>query len=308
MRCTDFWLDLEPRVWVRPESKRITAVPLHRTASQHPGPILAAVILTFVAVLFSPAFVMNGARAQRVSRTPERDAAIELQIFARHKTAEAARRFADLTLTEIIGRIDRDCHLAPDQKRKLNLAGQGDISRFFHRVEAFKTEMYNRTEVPPGTEPAVAIRSMAICFQSGLFHDGSLLRKSLPTVLDTDQLAAYFVGVEKDRQRRHDVSIKNLIVLVGETTPFTPQEREQFQAVIKTEIPPCKSEGPFGVYYLVIQAGRLAKKQPDKFPNQRQREFLINFMHETEGFERILRDAGYFPIEEGDVGQTGGAK
>ncbi len=279
-------------------------MPIHRTIPRQHSLQPAAILLSFVAVLFSPAFVMTRAQAQDAPRTPERDAAIEMQIFSRHKTADTACRFADLSLTAIIEWIDRECHLAPEQKKQLNLVGQGDISRFFHRVEVFKTEMYNRTDDHPGTEAAVAIRTLALCFQSGLFHDGSLLRKSLCTVLNADQLATYTKAVEEDRQRRQDQSIKQLISIVHESARFTPQERDRFQVLMKSDIPSCKSDGPFSIYYLAIQAGKLAEMQPTKFPNQRQREFLINLGRDSKELEPTLRQAGYFPIEEAEIEES----
>src|SRR5262249_17819810 len=107
--------------------------------------------------------------------------------FQQDRTAAAARQRLDSLLTLQVEDIDRACKLADLQKKKLQLSGRGDIKRFFDRYEAVK-QRFNllKHDQQKMNEIFQETRPLSMTLQAGLFHNGSLLYRSLHNTL-TDE-------------------------------------------------------------------------------------------------------------------------
>jgi hypothetical protein len=121
------------------------------------------------------------------------DEQIEAWVFQPHGIAARARDQLVSELALRIVEIDRACDLTYAQKRKLRLAGRGDIKRFFDRFEAVKQKLRSMQNDKPMVQQIFAqyIIPLQTAFQAGLFHEKSLLVKSLHTTLTSEQLARY---------------------------------------------------------------------------------------------------------------------
>src|SRR5437868_4126499 len=71
------------------------------------------------------------------------DEQFERSLFGRVGGADQARNRLESRLAWEINRIDRSYGLGPEQKRKLEVAGRGDIKRFFDDLRK-KKEMLDR--------------------------------------------------------------------------------------------------------------------------------------------------------------------
>ena len=85
------------------------------------------------------------------------DAQFDQWVFGNMGVANAgvARNKLDSLLTLNVDDLERTCGLTPVQKKKLLLAGRGDIKRFFDRIEDMRKKFDQEQERP---EP-VAVRS-----------------------------------------------------------------------------------------------------------------------------------------------------
>src|SRR5262245_26412066 len=61
-------------------------------------------------------------------------------LFGEGKAIEAARSRLETTLRKKIDSVDRTCGLGEVQKKKLQLAGRGDLKRFFEQAEALRAK------------------------------------------------------------------------------------------------------------------------------------------------------------------------
>ncbi len=237
------------------------------------------------------------ALAQDLIETPY-DPTFERSIFARHRTAQDARQGCRESLAACIAEIDRICTLNAAQKEKLQLVGQGDIKRFFDSVETARAELKKDSDPRRGAQIFDATSALRMTYLSGLFHEHSLFRKTMPNVLDARQLAVYFQEVEKSRRHRHEDNAKRVVSLIETSVYLSSSERDEFLDLIVREIPACLSDGPYEVHYLLLQTGRLVEERPERFPNRRLRESILDYKHQFESIEPVLRRAGYFPEEE----------
>ena len=93
--------------------------------------------------------------------------------------AAAARNQLDSLLTLHVEDLERTCGLTPVQKKKLLLAGRGDIKRFFDRVEERKKFTKNRNDQNQFQQIWQEIQPLRNSFNAGFFgEDRSSPRRS----------------------------------------------------------------------------------------------------------------------------------
>jgi hypothetical protein len=106
-------------------------------------------------------------------------------------TAVGARRWLDALLLRKVDTVDRFSRLTDVQKRKLHLAGRGDIKRFFDRVEEQRRQilMIDQDALDRKTvdDIAQATRSLRAVLDLGPFEEGSLFVKAVPRTLTPQQ-------------------------------------------------------------------------------------------------------------------------
>ena len=129
---------------------------------------------------------------------------IDRWLFGLDGNVDSARLLSVSRLKSRIGYIDRLCILTPDQRKKLELAGRGDIKRFFDEVaerkKAFHLKDKSRDEVMQSVEQA---NHLGRSYRSGLFGGRSLFEKVLQAILDPAQGLLY----RRDLYRRDRTTV-----------------------------------------------------------------------------------------------------
>jgi hypothetical protein len=115
-----------------------------------------------------------------------------------------ARLRLQLFLKQRLEFIDRVCSLSEGQRQKLDLAGRGDIVRFFDRVEDGKKKFARFNDGDAGNaivrlELLRESKPLHEALMAGPFDDGSLFAKSLRNILTTEEAARYGVLREIER-------------------------------------------------------------------------------------------------------------
>src|SRR6478672_7877710 len=132
--------------------------------------------------------------AERVAEVQRRravQAALAVDLLIGEGWVSEARRQLEWQLTVQIEDIDRACSLTNPQRKKLELAGRGDIKRFFDRYE----QVIRKSQVERNEQGlrkiSQDITPLEITLQVGLFYEDSLLLKSLRNTLTDEQFAQY---------------------------------------------------------------------------------------------------------------------
>jgi hypothetical protein len=120
------------------------------------------------------------------------DEQIERLVFRLYSNASGARQvFESLMATKIVN-IDDACSLTDEQRKKLELAGRGDIERFFHRYEQLMRKSKAIEHNVQGLREILEdVRPLQVTLEVGLFREHSLLVKSLRNTLTDEQIARY---------------------------------------------------------------------------------------------------------------------
>lgn len=119
-------------------------------------------------------------------------------VFGSAITAKQTERQLCALLAEKVATIDRMCKLTDVQKRKIELAGRGDVARLMDRVERLKRkfDQFNRSPTVEqiqdwATEMAADRERLRLPLESAAFGEGTLFAKVLNTVLTPEQTAAF---------------------------------------------------------------------------------------------------------------------
>ncbi len=156
--------------------------------------------------------LLSTAPAERVARAQEEEAeaqihpqavAAEVQIvqnvntdqvdqwvFGRFGGAAGTRTKLDSALALKIDELERLCGLTESQKKKLLLAGRGDIKRFFDRVEELKRKFVANQN---GMNQNIwqDLQPLQGELNTGLFDEESLYAKMIKRILSSDQAVHY---------------------------------------------------------------------------------------------------------------------
>lgn len=120
-------------------------------------------------------------------------------VFDRGYDARLARGQLDILLQQKISGLDGVCVLTDDQKRKLQLAGRGDIKRLIDRVEDIGTRLRlaGQDEAQRFVPELTAVKR---CVKSGFLDDPSLFDKVVKRSLTIEQNARIAALREIERE------------------------------------------------------------------------------------------------------------
>jgi hypothetical protein len=121
------------------------------------------------------------------------DAAVYGRVFGDGADREAGGEQLDALLRQKIAIVDRVCGLTAAQKHKLQLAGRGDATRLFDRVDRIGARIQlvgdDREKIYELLDEAHSLQRDRV--RPGFSTDGSLFFKSLEQLLTAEQAARY---------------------------------------------------------------------------------------------------------------------
>jgi hypothetical protein len=286
---------------------RWPARPLARTGGRLLGlAFLAATLL--LASLASPNGQARQNKAVRLVAPVQliSEDQFEEWVFRLDGTASGARQRMERSLALLADDIDRTCQLTAAQKQKLLLMGKGDLKRFFDRYALLKEKFQKKPDLQNAQEVIEETNPLAITVQAGLFNDGSLFHKSILNLLTVDQAARYQAAVQDRRQFRHQATIKLVVAMLDQGAPMLDAQRQKLITCLTQETRPAPITGPYTSYYLIWQLGQLPDEKLKPLFDDAQWKVVNRFLVQYQGFENLLRQAGYFTSEDDEGERPGG--
>src|SRR4051794_31427893 len=113
----------------------------------------------------------------------------DLKLFGNLGTVASARVRAEALLRLQVDEVDRAARLTDAQRRRLELAGRGDLRRFFDRVEEKRTEYMLLRDQQKLAHFVVELRTLRAEYEAGLFGPGSIFARAVATILGPEQAA-----------------------------------------------------------------------------------------------------------------------
>lgn len=177
--------------------------------------------------------------------------------------------------------IEGRCRLADAQKKKLRLAGRGDIANFLSRAEDLRVKVVGRSlDQQEYNEFSMELSLLRMASQNGLLGEASLFRKTLRRTLDDEQRAEYQRLL---RQRQLEAAEAGVVVWERVTTngngvkaiglKLSPETRRKVceRIVERGRFPEAST--PYMRYIVLLEADRIADQVRPLMDEEQWEEF-----------------------------------
>ncbi len=206
-----------------------------------------------------------------------------------------ARNRLNAALDLHIGEIDRVCGMTDEQKRKLQLAGRGDIKRFFDRVEEAKRR-YALVMNDQNHNIWEDIQPLQTALNAGIFVEESIFAKTVKKTLNHEQ-SAMLAELEQQRNRnRYAVTVDWFVTHLDKVMGLSALQRRRLADLLKETRPPRRF-GSGDYYYLMYRAGQIPEDRIKPIFDDLQWRLFSAQVNQTRGMHQWLKNNGMIEDE-----------
>ena len=194
--------------------------------------------------------------------------------------------------------VERACSLTPAQKKKLQLAGRGDLKRFYESVEEKRKKfLLVRNDQNKMGEIFQEIQPLQLAMNSGLFGEGSLYYKSIRSTVDATQAEKYEAAQQERRAFRYLAKIEQAVSQIDASIGFRVEQRRRFVTLLIEETPTPKKFGQYDYYLVLLNASRLPEAKLKPIFDEPQWRVMNRHFSQAKGMEPFLRQQGFVPAD-----------
>ncbi|MFM9065919.1 MAG: hypothetical protein ACKOUR_01125 [Planctomycetota bacterium] len=203
---------------------------------------------------------------------------------------DQAKKRIDDQLQVFVDSMRKFFALNDDQLRKLELCGRGDVQRFQQQVERVRARfMLVRKDQQKFNEIWTDIGPLQQRLQQGFFNEQSLLAKSMPLILNEEQLKKYEEW-QVDRRKFHYLAKIELIVAELESyTPFTVEQRDKIVQLVSDSGPPPRKRGQFDYIYVMYQMSQVPDAKWQAAVSKEQLEMINKLRNQGRQYQNYLK-------------------
>ena len=168
-----------------------------------------------------------------------------------------AQSMLESRLTLEIERIERSCRITEEQKRKLQLAGRGDLKRFLDRVDEVRRKLRD-SEGNQAQRDVIEMEMQPLHTQltEDLPLRGSMFAKMLTRTLSDDQTTAYREALRESRKFRLRAQVDLVVEVFDMAAGCSDEQRQRLTKLLLEETRlPSKADEEFQI--VLAQAVRL---------------------------------------------------
>jgi hypothetical protein len=160
-------------------------------------------------------------------------------IFQGNANQDQAKSTLESRIELEITRIAQTVSLTDDQKERLKLAGNGDIKRFYDRVEKARRqflsmgEQWEQNRINEAYQLAVPLQQE---LRKGLFGSDSLLQKVVATTVTEEQSEEMRKETERLMQLRKESAVKVFLAGMGRQIPMTSTQRSKLTELVMQQM------------------------------------------------------------------------
>jgi hypothetical protein len=194
--------------------------------------------------------------------------------------------------------VGRACKLSEIQKRKLILAGKGDIKRFLDKVDEKRKKFEKvKTDQNKVNEIYQELQPLQVTLNSGLFTEGSLFSKTLKKTLEGEQATHYDQIAREKRLFRYRAKVELAVASLDQSVGFSDAQRRKLVDVILSETTAPIRYGQYDYWVVMYQAGRIPESKLRPMFDEQQWTFLKRQLDQMRGMGQWLRNAGMLPAQ-----------
>lgn len=213
-------------------------------------------------------------------------------MFQPHGSEAGARKAHRAQLNLAIEMTERDCELTADQKEKLELAGEGDLARYFAEFDKIRAEFADAEENQADLNRLMQrIQPFQQRSQTSLYGPDSIYRAVSDQVLDRSQLQKLRKAEAERLKYYFGAALKTSIARAERASPLKAEQRKKILALAGDLEPPRVNNQRYMRYYVMY---RLSKKK-DELENilsKKQFAAMNSLLQQGKGMERNLKRVG----------------
>jgi hypothetical protein len=219
----------------------------------------------------------------------------EQWVFNRMGGAGIARNRLSAALELHIDEINRFCGMTDDQKRKLHLAGRGDIKRFFDRIDEAKRR-YLLVMNDQNHNVWQDVQPLQTALNVGIFGSESIFAKTVKTTLSDEQAAMLAEHERRRNQNRYLVTIDWFVAHVDKGLGMTAKQRKGLADLLK-ETPPPRRFGSSDYYYLMYRTSQISEDRIKPIFDDIQWRIFSMQLNQARGMRQWLMNNGMIADE-----------
>jgi len=220
-------------------------------------------------------------------------------VFGNSRDPQTARTRLETQIKLQIDEVARVTHLTDSQRKKLELAGKGDVKRFFDLVEekrkGFKAVQNDQNKFNDFYQE---LRIIQTKMSAGLYGPESIYSRTLKRTLNPDQVASFNqVLLERDRFR-YRAQISQVVTNLDNAVGLKADQRRKLVKLIEGETRPPKKPSQYDSYVVLYQLSKLPDDRIKPiFSNETQWQTFKRQMANSKNLERFLMQQGILPDE-----------
>ena len=210
------------------------------------------------------------------------------QYILQQKTEEVFRAEVVARSHDTIERVKQVCQLEPAQLEKLQLAADGDVTRFFREYERIKSELtgikVNDAQAVQRAWPIVMPLYQRV--HQNIFDESSLCQSVVKTVLNEAQREEFETAEAKRREYEFKANCKSSIAELNKEIPLTRAQREKLLEIMLSVPPPKKSQPQFASILGMIILRKVSKQiEKESGLDKKQFDHLLVLLERVRGME-----------------------
>jgi hypothetical protein len=189
--------------------------------------------------------------------------------------------------------VARACELSPAQREKIELAGECDRKRMLRAIDELR-ERFRQAGQDQETYSRLINEgsTMQNALQTGIYGESSLYQKVLRQTLKGDQSLRYEKQERERRKFRYEAKIELVMSNLESSISLTADQRKRLVKLLVDETEPPKKFGPYDIYVVFYQLGKLGDAKLKPILEESQRQSLNRLVNQYRGMERTLKAQG----------------
>ncbi len=197
-----------------------------------------------------------------------------------------------------VDEIERSCGLSAVQKKKLLVAGRGDIKRLFDRI----AEVRKKFDKVKNQQNAFGmiwqdVQPLQTSVNAGLFGEDSIFAKALRTTLTPDQLARHEQAGRDRLLFLYWAKVDFVLEMLNRAVGFTTEQHQRLRKLLAEETRPPKRLGQNDYYAVLYQIGLIPEAKIRAILDDVQWRTLNRQLAQARGLGMWLKQNGFLPDE-----------
>ena len=220
-------------------------------------------------------------------------------VFQNLQTVAAARKKLEEKLSLQMDDVDRACQLSEAQRKKLQLAGRGDIVQFFEQVEIVRKKfLLVRKDQQKFNQIWQDISPLQVRFQAGLFGEDSFYHKTLRNMLKGEQLSKFSQVDGARRMFQYRAKVELVVAMFENALPLRDEQRQKFITLIVEQTKPPRAFGQQDYYIVMWNISKIPEKSLKELFDESEWKILNRQFAQVRGLEQWLKQNGALAKDE----------